>query len=295
MTAEAPLVDSRSSVVGTLIDSRRVSELPTNGRNVVSLAALLPGVTQVTAPQTFTGDRDGPTVSISGSRPTQNSFLFDGAHFNALFRNSGLNYPPPDALQEVKVLMNSFSAEYGRNAGAIFNVVTRSGTNDLHGSAWEFLRNHNLNARNFFAPSDKPRLIQNQYGGALGGPIRKNKLFLFGSYEGLRVRPATLLTSTFPLTAAERAGDFSSVSAAVRDPLTGQAFPGNRIPSSRIDAVANQVLTKELMPLPNRPDGQYVTTYPTGQDNDNLLVRSDYSAGAHTLEGRYYFNEASSS
>lgn len=292
VTAEAPLVDSRSSVVGTLIDSRRVLELPTNGRNVVSLANLLPGVTQVTAPQTFTGDRDGPTVSISGSRPTQNSFLFDGGHFNAHFRNSGLAYPPPDALQEVKVLMNSFSAEYGRNAGAIFNVVTRSGTNDLHGSAWEFLRNHNLNARNFFAPSAKPRLIQNQFGGALGGPVKKNKLFLFGSYEGLRVRPATLLTSTFPLTPAERAGDFSSVSAAVRDPLTGLAFPGNRIPASRLDPVASQVLSKELMPLPNRPDGQYVATYPTSQDNDNLLVRTDYSAGAHTLEGRYYLNDS---
>ena len=130
VTAEAPLVDSRSSVVATLIDSRRVTELPTNGRNVVQLAALLPGVTQVSAPQTFTGDRDGPRVSISGARSTQNLFLFDGAFFNALFRNSGMNYPPPDALQEVKVLMNSFSAEYGRNSGAVFNVVTRSGSND---------------------------------------------------------------------------------------------------------------------------------------------------------------------
>jgi outer membrane receptor protein involved in Fe transport len=118
-------------------------------------AILLPGVSQVTAPQTFTGDRAGPSVSISGSRPTPNAFLFDGGFFNALFRNSGLHYPPPDALQEMKVLTNGFSAGYGRNAGAVFNVVTRSGTNGWHGSAWEFLRNHNLNARSFFAPSQK--------------------------------------------------------------------------------------------------------------------------------------------
>ncbi len=135
VTDAVPLVDSRSSTVATLIDSRRVTELPTNGRNVVQLAFLLPGVTQVSAPQTFTGDRDGPQVAISGSRSTQNLFLFDGGMFNALFRNSGMNYPPPDALQEVKVLMNGFSAEYGRNSGAVFNVVTRSGTNEVHGSA----------------------------------------------------------------------------------------------------------------------------------------------------------------
>lgn len=289
VTAEAPLVDSRSSVVATLIDSRRVTELPTNGRNVVQLAALLPGVTQITAPQTFTGDRDGPRVSISGSRSTQNLFLFDGAFFNALFRNSGMNYPPPDALQEVKVLMNSFSAEYGRNSGAVFNVITRSGSNELHGNGWEFFRNHNLNARNFFAPSEKPKLIQNQFGGTLGGPIRRNKLFAFGSYEGLRVRPATLITSPFPLTEAERQGIFTT---AVRDPLTGQTFPGNRIPADRIDPVAAEILRRNLMPLPNRPDGQYVGTFSSPQDNTNFLVRLDYNAGSHSVEGRYYYNNA---
>ena len=133
------------------------------------------------APQTFTGDRSGPTVSISGSRGNENLFLFDGADFNAAFRNTGLNYPPPDALQEVNVLTNTFSAEYGRNAGSVINVVTRSGTNQIHGDLWEFLRNQNLNARNFFAPSMKPQLIQNQFGAAAGGPIRKDKLFIFGA------------------------------------------------------------------------------------------------------------------
>ncbi len=291
VTGEAPRVDSRSSVVGTLIDSRRVVEIPINGRNVMGLATLLPGVSQVTAPQTFAGDRDGATIAISGSRPTQNAFLFDGGFFNAVFRNTGLNYPPPDALQEVKVLTNSFGAEYGRNAGAVFNVVTRSGTNDLHGSGWEFFRNHNLNARNFFAPAARPKLVQNQFGGTLGGPIRKNKLFLFGSFEGLRIRPTTLSASSFPITAAERAGDFSSA-ATVRDPLNNQPFPNNQIPLSRFDPVAAQILSKEMMPLPNLAGGQYRTTYPTPQDNNNLMLRGDYSAGAHAIEARYYWNEA---
>ena len=289
VTAEAPLVDSRSSATGTLIDGRRVLELPINGRNVIALAGLLPGVSQLDAPQTFARDVNGPTVSVSGSRGNKNLFLFDGAHFNANFRNTGSNYPPPDALQEVKVLTNSFSAEYGRNAGAVFNVITRSGSNEIHGSVWEFLRNQQLNARNFFAPSTKPPLIQNQFGAAAGAPIRKNRLFVFGSYEGLRVRPASLGTSAFPLTAAERAGAFST---AIRDPLTKSPFPNNQIPASRIDTVAGNVLSRNLMPLPNQPDGRLITTYPVPQNNDTFLVRLDYNLGKHTIEGRYNYNFA---
>ena len=163
--AEATLVDSRSAVMGTLIDDRRLTELPIDGRNVISLAALLPGASQVSAPQTFTGDRSGPTVSMSGTRSNYNLFLFDGQDYQAVFRNTGLNFPPPDALQEVKVLTSSFNAEYGHNAGGVFNVVTKSGTNRLHGALWEFVRNSSFNARNFFAASI-PQLAQNQFGAA---------------------------------------------------------------------------------------------------------------------------------
>ncbi len=291
VTAEAPLIDSRSSTVGSLIDPRRVLELPINGRNVIALAGLLPGAAQVTAPQTFTGDRSGPTISVSGSRGNQNLFLFDGAPFNGVYRNTGLNYPPPDALQEVKVLTNTFSAEYGRNAGSVFNVITKSGSNELHGSAWEFLRNHDLNARNFFAPSQKPQLIQNQFGATAGGPLQKNRLFVFGSYEGLRIRPASLAASAFPLTAAERAGDFSAAKA-IKDPTTGQPFADNRIPASRFDPVANTLISRNLMPPPNRPDGQYVTTWPSPQDNNAYLVRVDRNFDKHTVDGHYNYNLA---
>jgi outer membrane receptor protein involved in Fe transport len=290
VTGEALLVDSRSSAVGTLIDSRRVVDLPINGRNIISLAGLLPGVAQISAPQTFTGDRSGPTVSVSGSRQNENLFLFDGAEFNAVFRNTGLNYPPPDALQEVKVLTNTFTAEYGRNAGAVFNVITKSGSNQLHGSAWEFLRNQNLNARNFFAPG-KPQLIQNQFGATAGGPIRKNKLFFFGSYEGLRIRPAALGTSAFPLTAAERSGDFSAAKQ-VLDPLTNAPFPNNQIPVSRFDPVSKNLIATSLMPLPNAPGGALITTFPQPQNDNQALGRIDYNAGRHTIDGRYNYNLA---
>ena len=291
--AEAPLVDSRSSVIGTLIDSRRVTDLPLNGRNIIGLAALLPGATNVAAPQTFTGDRSGPTLNVSGSRGNQNLFLFDGQSFNAAFRNTGLNYPPPDALQEVKVLTNSFSAEYGRNAGAVFQVITRSGTNEIHGAAWEFLRNHKLNARSFFAPSIIPQSIQNQYGVAAGGPIKKDKLFVFGSYEGLRVRPASLGASSFPLTEAERRGDFAGTAAPVRDPAnSNQPFPGNQIPVQRFDTVAKNLLNPAQMPLPNRSDGQLVTTFPTPANNGQYLFRVDWNFRRHVVDGRYNLNKA---
>lgn len=292
VTAEGPQVDSRSSQVGTLIDDRRVVELPINGRNIVNLAVLLPGVSNVKAPQTHTGDRSGSTLSVSGARTNQNLFLLDGAHNSALFRNTGMYNPPPDALQEVKVLTNAFSAEYGRNAGAIFNMVTRSGTNDYHGSLWGFLRNDSLNARNFFAGSEIPKLIQNQFGAAVGGPIIRNRLFFFGSYEGLRIRPDALSASAFPLTEAERRGDFSHLGESIVDPDTGDVIPNNQIPASRFDTVANNVLSKGLMPLPNAPNGRYLETFPTPNDSDQFLARVDHHSGNHTTHVRYYFSSS---
>jgi outer membrane receptor protein involved in Fe transport len=291
VTVEPPHVDTRSAVMGTLIDGRRLTDLPTNGRNVIALAALVPGVSDVTAPQTFTGDRSGPTLAMSGTKANANLFLFDGQDYQAVFRNTGLNYPPPDALQEVKVLTSSFSAEYGHNAGGVFNVVTRSGSNELHGAFWEFARNSAFNARNFFAQSN-PKLVQNQYGVTAGGPIKKDRLFIFGSYEGLRIRQDSLATGAFPLTAAERAGDLSGGKTAI-DPQTGAPFPGNQIPTSRFDPVVQALLARSnLMPLPNGAGGSLVQTYSNPQHNDQGLVRADYNAGAHTITGRYNNNYA---
>jgi outer membrane receptor protein involved in Fe transport len=290
ISANATPVESRSAMLDSLIEDRRLTELPINGRNIVSLLSILPGASQVSAPQTFTGDRSGPTVSVSGSRENANLFLFDGQDFNATFRNTGLNFPPPDAVQEIKVLTSSFSAEYGRNSGGILNVVTKSGTNQLHGTLWEFVRNGAFNARNFFSLSN-PQLEQNQFGAAAGGPIKKDKLFVFGSYEGLRIRQGSLFGSGYPLTASERAGTFAGK--AVNDPLNSQPFPGNQIPSTRFDTVAQAILSKNLMQLPNTPAGTFVETYPTPQNNDQGVIRVDYNLGAkHVIDARYNHNLA---
>ena len=290
--ADAPLVDSRSAIIGTVIDERRLTDLPINGRDVISLAVLLPGASQVSAPQTFTGDRSGPTLSLSGTRANFNLFLFDGQQYQALLRNTGLTYPPPDALQEVKVLTSNFSAEYGQNGGGVFNVVTKSGTNQLHGALWEFVRNSAFNARNFFALTN-PVLVQNQFGATAGGPIRKDKLFVFGSYEGLRIRQAALATGAFPLTAAERNGDFSGQKA-ITDPLSGSPFPNNQIPASRFDTAAKSLASNlNLMPLPNAGGGSLAQSYAQPQDNDQGMVRVDYNASARNLiVGRYNQNYA---
>ena len=161
---------------------------------------------------------------------------------------------------------------------------------DRYGS---FCGTISLNARSFFAPSTIPQLIQNQFGAAAGGPIKKNKLFVFGSYEGLRVRPASLGASSFPLTEAERRGDFSSSTTPIRDPdNANQPFPGNQIPVSRFDTVARNLLNPSQMPLPNAPGGQLITTFPTPADNDQYLFRVDWNLGRHVIDGRYNLNKA---
>src|SRR6266567_7829427 len=150
VTSEAPLVDTRSATISGLVDDRRVTDLPLNGRNVIALAVTVPGVLNVNAPQQLNDARGGPEMDANGGRPNMNLFTFDGGYFNNPSRNTGMNYPPPDAVQEFRIQTANFSAEYGRNPGSQVNVVSKAGTNDFHGSVWEFLRNDALNARNFF-------------------------------------------------------------------------------------------------------------------------------------------------
>ncbi len=163
----APLVNTVSSTLSGLIDDRRVVDLPLNGRNVIGLAGILPGVTNVSAPQSMSDARGGPTMDVNGGRPNMNLFTLDGGYFNNPSRNTGINYPPPDAIQEVRILTQNFNAEYGHSPGSQVEVLSKAGTNSFHGAAWEFLRNNDLNARDFFAPS-VPTERQNQFGGAAG-------------------------------------------------------------------------------------------------------------------------------
>jgi len=218
--ASAPLVDTRGSSLGEVVDQRTLTELPLNGRNPIQLAAYTAGVSTISAPTilTWTG-RTGGQLTVHGSRGNENGYLLDGAHFTGMYQSTGMNYPAPDALQEFKLITNSYSAEYGRMVGSVFNAVTRSGTNELHGAAWEFLRNDALNARNFFAPS-VPFLRQNQFGAMAGGPIKRDRLFLYGMYQGTRIREQRLLTG-FPATREERQGFFREPAGRVlRNPET---------------------------------------------------------------------------
>jgi hypothetical protein len=188
VTAEGSTVDARSATLGTMIDNKLVEELPINGENVVALAALLPGVTDVNAPTTETNERGGPTYSVSGSRNTQNLMLFDGLMWNNLFYNTGISYPPHEALQEISVLLNNYTAQYGRNSGSIFNVLTRQGTNTFHGAVWDYFHNTNLDAADYFIKRVYPHPDedrQNQIGVTFGGPIKRDKAFFFVAVQDL--------------------------------------------------------------------------------------------------------------
>jgi outer membrane receptor protein involved in Fe transport len=208
VTADANTVDTQSATVGVLLDNKIVQDLPIDGNNVVELAALLPGVSNVSAPTTFTGDTDGPSYNVSGARSTQNLFLLDGALWNNLYTNSGLNFPPREALQEVSVLLNNFKAQYGRNAGSVFNAVTKRGSNKFSGVVYDYLQNTAMNAQDYFLKVPA-KYIFNQFGVTLGGPIQKDKLFFFTSYQGIRVRSANYTLTTIGFSNADLGLDSS--------------------------------------------------------------------------------------
>jgi hypothetical protein len=184
--ASGTTVDTRSATIGAVIDRSLVSDLPIDGENAVSLAALLPGVTDVVAPTTFTSDTAGPTYTVSGSRSNQNLFLLDGFLWNNTFFNTGLNFPPPRALDEISVQLENFKAQYGHNVGSVFNAVSKNGTNTLHGSVWEYLQNGAFDATDWATHRD-PHLVQNQFGATLGGPIVRDKAFFFLAFQDLRL------------------------------------------------------------------------------------------------------------
>lgn len=243
------VIDTQSATVGELVDEKLVQDLPLDGGNTVALAGLLPGVVNVNAPTTFTGERQGPTYNVSGSRNTQNLMLLDGSMWNNLFYNTGLNYPPREGLQEVSVLLNQYKAEYGRNVGSVFNVVTKSGSNQYHGTLWEYLENTAFNAADYITKQN-PKLVQNQFGATVGGPIIKDKLFFFATFQNIRVAQtatglanvpsyaergisangtplACSLTGAF---AGQNCANFSAETAKMKNPLyAGSAYSGTAV------------------------------------------------------------------
>ena len=293
VTSDSTGVDTHTPTVGQLVDRERIQELPLNGRNAMQLAAVIPGVTNIlAAPSVQTQSRSGPSVTVSGGRDTQNEFRLDGTSWKNITQNTGLNLPNPDALQEFQILTSSPSAEYGRNSGGIFLAVTRSGTNQFHGSAWEYLRNTVLNSRNYFvrAPQSKPKLIQNQFGFTAGGPAIRNKLFFFGSYQGTRIRQSQVLSSAFPPTAAQRNGQFGTQ--VLKNPRTGGVYNGS-IPSSDWDPVAVKMLNM-YVPLANNPNGQLTQLVPNPINDYQYLVRGDYTVTKTNNFYARYFREQGS-
>lgn len=199
VTVEAPsiTVDTRSATVATVIDNNLVENLPIDGNNVVQDAALLPGVTNINAPTTFTSDTGGPTYNVSGARSNQNLFLLDGLFWNNNYYNTGLNFPPPYMIQELSVQLNNFKAQYGRNVGSVFNVLTRQGSNTIHGTLWEYIQNSALNAADYIAQTN-PHLVMNQFGATMGGPIRRDKAFFFLGFQDLRLAGIAIVKTQTP-------------------------------------------------------------------------------------------------
>lgn len=222
VTGAAPLVDTTSTQLGAVVGERAVSNLPLAQRDTYQLLQLQPGVqSQVGLDTVYGSDRAG-VVSVNGGRGRDNNFTVNGGDGNDLFAGLPAIQPSPDAIAEFRVLTNTFDAEYGRNSGAVVNVVTKSGTNDWHGSAYEYFRNKNLNAKGFF-DTQKLDYLQNQFGFTFGGPIKKDKTFFFLNYEGNRVRRGTSSDTVAVPTDAELNGDFSvnAFDGSPADPFAG--------------------------------------------------------------------------
>lgn len=286
VTGQAPLIQTEDASIGSVIDHQKVVELPLNGRNFESLVQLVPGA--VSANQgSHLGARGG--FVVAGQDEHNQSFYVDGVdNVDTIIRNFAYR-PSVDAIEEFKVQTTGYSAEFGRNSGAVINVTTKSGTNEFHGALWEYHRNSSLDARDFFDPGTKvPGFIRNQFGATFGGPIRRDKAFFFVAYEGTRERRAITRQGRVP-SLELRTGNFSSIGTPIRDPFTGQPFPGNIIPRARFDRLSAEVLP--FWPEPNQSGALNLVTTPSAINNyDNISVKLDYQlAAAHRLSGRYSY------
>jgi outer membrane receptor protein involved in Fe transport len=296
VTTAPSQVDTVSGAISSVVGSREAKELPLNGRNILQLMALNPGLAPTDTYHEVTGNT---SYAVNGARGDQVNFLLDGATNNDNSSNNSNYFPNPDAVQEFSVLTNNFSAEYGMGAGGIVNAVTKSGTNRLHASAFEFVRNNQLNAADFFS-HQTDTLKRNQYGGAIGGPVYiphlyngRDRTFFFYSYQDTALRSAPSTKTAFVPTAAERGGDFSqSALPQSIDPLTGQPFVYqgrvNVIDPVRFDPVVVKMLNA-LVPLPNAGRNLLRFGAKTQQDDYEHLAKIDYSISSkNKLMGRFF-------
>jgi hypothetical protein len=285
VTGAPPLLQTETSALGTIETEKRIVDLPLNGRNFFKLAYLGPG-SNAGATGTSAGagstdnNRPGIALSVNGLRIFDNNFLLDGLDNNEFGNGTVVIQPPPDSIQEFRVEENAMNAEFGRG-GAMVNIVLRSGTNQVHGAAWEFLRNDRLDARNFFATSQLG-FQRNQYGGQLGGPIIKDKMFIFGSIQRSDIREEVPFISTVP-TQLMHSGNFSELSGTITNPFTGTPYPGNTIPTCSVPGVGciNSVGQNivNLFPLPNLPGTA-----------TNFIFNGKYKFDETAFETRFDYN-----
>src|SRR5207244_10003675 len=259
VTALPPLRQTESPTVGEVISGTTVSALPLNGRNTGQLSLLLPGVVTPDPASFSTQLRnfDGGRPYVNGNREQTNNYMVDGIDMNESIDNLVAYQPSPDALAEISVETNNYAADVGNVAGAVISNVTKSGSNQVRGNLFEFYRNSDFDSNtwdNVRSNAPKAQRTQQIFGGTLGGPLKKDKWFIFGDYQGTRFdAPGSETASVAP--DEWRRGDLSSVSSVIRDPVTGQAFPGNQVPAARISPVARAILGSSLYPSPNRSVG----------------------------------------
>ncbi len=292
--SELPVVETETSALGDVVTSQQVTDLPLNGRDFTQLATLTTGVIKITESSgsingatSQTNGNAGGAFAVNGTRGNLNNFMLDGIDNNSNDNAGNILQTNVDAIQEFKIQTSDYSAEFGRSGGAVINATIKSGTNQFHGTAFDFLRNDVLDARNFFEPADSPKapFRQNQFGGTLGGPIRRNKTFFFMDYQGTRAGTSNPDISTVP-TAAEIGGNFNGVTT-IFDPNSTQMvngnvvrtpFPGNIIPSQMLDPISHAVA--QLYPAPNIPGAtanNYVIDASGNLQIDQMDVRGDHA------------------
>ena len=293
VVGQAAAVDTRTATLNTVITNQMMTDLPLNGRNVLQLLRITPGTlsTSGTFNQAATRPESGSElISASGGRGNSTTFIMDGGIHEDPYTEVANVLPNPDAVQEFSYQTNNYGAKFAGRGGGVVNIVTRSGTNAYHGAVFEYLRNAKMNARKFFAPRNDG-LKRNQYGFAFGGPVRKDRTFFFGSWQGTQVRSLPSNLTTIAATAAQRRGDFSSFlpRQPLSDPLTNQPFPGNVIPTARLDPIALKI----LQVIPTSPAADGVLQYQRGdkQTDNQYLARVDHLFSTrHQVSGRYFFD-----
>lgn len=291
----AAQVDTTTSTLKEVVDQDRIVELPLNGRNAAQLTTLVPGT--VLAPSSGVDQGrtktapGGVVISSNGSRQGGVSYRLDGGNNQDFYTNINQPFPFPDAVQEFSIQTSNYSAVFGNNSGAVVNVVTRSGTNDFHGTAFGFLRNRSLNARNFF-DREKSFLKRSQFGASAGGPVIRNKAFFFAGWQGTELRDQRSSRNAFVPTNDQLGGNFSTCGAncgkPIRDPLGG-VFANNQIPVSRFDPASLKLATDYLP----RATGDGLTFFSGGKVNDDVyeyVGKGDYQLSDNDhISGRYFF------